>query len=73
MIVIMGSKTYEMTRQQADGTIKAASRIIKSGVYAVEKDGVVELKKEIILGYFQVKKTVQEYRKQGFKVYYNAK
>lgn len=73
MKVIMGNKIYEMTRQQADGIIKTASQIIKSGIYAVEKDGIVELKKESIPGYFQLKKAVREYKEQGFKVYYNAK
>lgn len=69
----MGDKVYEATRQQADGMIETAGQIVKSGIYAVEKDGIVELKNEKICGYFQVKKAVQSYRKQGFKVHYNAK
>ena len=73
MKVIVGSKIYDMDRKQAAGIIKTAGKYVKSGIYAVEKNGVVELKKEIILGYLNIKRAAHQYKEQGFKVYYNTK
>ena len=46
MKVIIGESVYRVTGEQTDKLLMVARKRIKSGIYAVKKDGVVELKKE---------------------------
>lgn len=46
MKIIVNDNLYEMEKKQADGVLKIASKQIPFGIYAVEKDGIIELRKD---------------------------
>lgn len=60
----MGIKEYK-------GVLKIASEQIPCGIYAVEKDGICELRKDTFDSKEELKKAVAEYAAKGFKVHYN--
>ena len=71
MRVLLNDNIYEMSRKQIDGVLKVAKKAVKHGIYAVEKDGLAEMKKEIYSNKAELEKAVAEYKEKGFKVYYN--
>lgn len=71
MRVILKDSVYEMNRKQFRGVLNIAKKSVKMGIYAVEKDGIAEMKNETFDGKEDLKKSVAEYAKNGFKVYYN--
>lgn len=70
MKVLVNNSLYEMGRKEYRGVLKVASQQIPCGIYAVEKVGICELRKDKFERE-DLKKTVEEYEKNGFKVYYN--
>ena len=72
MRVLLNDNIYDMNRKQFDGVLKVAKKAVKHGIYAVEKDGVAEMKKETYLNKSELEKVVKEYEEKGFKVYYNV-
>lgn len=42
------------------------------GIYAVEKQGIAEMKNETFENKEELNKIVDEYTKKGFKVYFNG-
>lgn len=73
MKIIVNDHVYGMTRKQMNLILKIASKNIPFGIYAIEKDGVCELKKEKFESGYKLKQTVSDYEKKGFKVMYNGK
>ena len=71
MRVIVNDHVYEMTREQCDGVLKTGSKQVPSGIYAVEKDGMVELKNERFQSKKLLNREVVVHEKAGFKVYWN--
>ena len=61
-----------MSKKQFNGVLKVAKKAVKCGIYAVEKDGTAEMKKETYLNKSELEKVVKEYEEKGFKVHYNA-
>lgn len=72
MLLIIGENTYKMTMKQEKSMLSIASRMIKKGIYAVEKQGVCELLKEQYKTEEDLKRAVKDYKEKGFKVHYNA-
>ena len=72
MKVLLNNSVYEMGRKQFDGVMKVAKKAVKHGIYAVEKDGMAEMKKETYSNMEELKKSVAEYEEKRFKVYYNV-
>ena len=72
MKVLLNNSVYEMSRKQFRGVLSVAKKAVKHGIYAVEKDGTAEMKKETCSNREELKKSVEEYAKSGFKVYYNV-
>ena len=68
----MNNHLYDMDRKQFDGVLKVAKKAVKRGIYAVEKDGTAEMKKETYSNKSELEKVVKEYEEKGFKVYYNV-
>ena len=68
----MNDNIYGMYRKQFNGVLKVAKKAVNHGIYAVEKDGVAEMKKETYSNKSELEKVVKEYEAKGFKVYYNA-
>ena len=72
MRVLLNNHLYDMDRKQFDGVLKVAKKAVKRGIYAVEKDGTAEMKKETYSNKSELEKVVKEYEEKGFKVYYNV-
>ena len=45
MMVIVNNNVYEMPREQASNIKGIAQKYVPFGIYAIEKDGALELKK----------------------------
>lgn len=71
MKVIIGNHVYDMTRKQSDGVLKVASDQIPFGIYAVEKDGIIELKKEKCITKAKLETLIRMFESKGFQVHYN--
>lgn len=69
--VIIGNHAYDMTRKQSDGVLKVASEQIPFGIYAVEKDGIIELKKEKCRTKAKLQTLIRIFESKGFQVHYN--
>lgn len=72
MKVIVNESVYEMGRKEYKGVLKVASKQIPCGIYAVEKDGICELRKDTFDSKEDLKKVVAEYTAKGLKVHYNS-
>ena len=72
MKVIVNDSVYEMGRKECKGILKVASEQIQCGIYAVEKDGICELRKDTFDSKEELKKAVAEYAEKGFRVHYNG-
>lgn len=73
MKVIINNHVYGMTRKQLKSVLKIASKQIPFGIYAIEKDGICELRKDKFDRAEELKQAISEYEKKGFKVKYNGK
>ena len=72
MRVLLNEHLYDMNRKQFDGVLKVAKKAVKHGIYAVEKGGMAEMKKEAYSNKSELEKVVKEYEEKGFKAYYNV-
>ena len=72
MKVLLNNSVYEMNRKQFRGVLSVAKKSVKHGIYAVEKGGTAEMKKETYSNKSELEKVVKEYKEKGFKVYYNV-
>ena len=73
MKVIVNDSVYEMTKKQLNGVLDIASKQIPFGIYAIEKDGICELRKDTFESGEELKQTVSDFEGKGFKVRYNEK
>ena len=71
MIVIIGKKSYQMSRKAADKLLEQMSEYVPFGIYAVEKDGKIEARKDVCTSMTQLKSLTRQFRQNGFKVYSN--
>ena len=72
MRLIIDGNVYKMTIRQKKSVLSIASRMIKKGIYAVEKHGVCELLKEKYTTDEELQRAIAEYQEKGFEVHYNA-
>ena len=72
MRLIIDRNIYKMTIRQKNSVLSIASRMIKKGIYAVEKDGVCELLKEKYTTDEDLQRAIAEYKEKGFEAHYNA-
>ena len=73
MKVIVNNSVYEMTRKQLNGVLDIASKQIPFGIYAIEKDGICELRKDTFNSAEELKQVVSEFEGKGFTVRFNGK
>ena len=71
MNVIIEKNVYGMNRKRLRGVLKIASGLIPFGIYAVQKGDVCEPRKDEFENAEELKKAVEAYKENGFKVYYN--
>ena len=72
MKVIVNGTIYEMDKSQKAGVLTAARKYVPYGIYAVEKDGMCELKNHRYKTKSGLDKAVKKYEKMGFYVYKNG-
>lgn len=71
MRVIINNSVYGMNDAEYEQFMNVAKKQVSMGIYAVEKDGVYELKNERYTDIADLKRVVSDYEGCGFKVYYN--
>ena len=70
--VLLGKKTYQMTKEEAKGLLKIAGEAVPFGIYGLEKAGYIELRNDHPQSITKLKALIREYKRQGFKVYANG-
>ena len=73
MKVLVNVSLYEMNRKQLRACLKVASKAVPCGIYAIEKGGLCEMRKDKFDDMEEMRKQVGEYTAKGFKLYYNWK
>lgn len=71
MKVVVGKKSYRMSRTEYEGLLKVASEQVPFGIYAVEKKEYAELRCDRCSSMTQLKKLTRQFSQQGFKVLSN--
>lgn len=77
MKIIIGENAYEADRQYIDNSLKVAKdNYIKknnNALYALEKDGIINMMRETFITRKQLHEKVESYEKLGFKCYFVIK
>lgn len=60
-----------MSRKETKKFLKEMSDLVPFGIYAVEKDGQIEMRNDKCKSITQLKELTRQFRQQGFKVYAN--
>ena len=73
MKVLVDGSVYEVNRKIYRSCLKVGSIAVPCGIYAIEKDGLCEMRKDKFDDLEKMRKQVGEYTEKGFKVHYNWK
>lgn len=73
MKVIVDGSVFEVNEKIYRSCLKVGRIAVLCGIYAIEKDGLCEMRKDKFDDLEEMKKQVGEYTAKGFKVYYNWK
>ena len=69
--VIINNSVYGMKARECKKLLEIAKKQVTHGIYAIEKDGVCELKNETYETDNELSEAIENYKKQGFVVHYN--
>ena len=69
MQVLVGKRTYQMSKKEFEGLLKIASEQVPIGVYAIEKKDYAELRCDKCESITQLKSLIRKFKAQGFKVH----
>lgn len=69
--VIINNTVYGMKVRECKKLLEIAKKQVTHGIYAIEKDGVCELKNETYETDNELFGAIGNYKNQGFVVYYN--
>lgn len=72
MKVIVGKRVYQMSKNKAMNLLRIASEQAPRGIYALEKDKIIEMRNDRCSSVTQVKNLKRQFKKAGFKVYANG-
>lgn len=61
-----------MTKNQAQNLLKIAKEQVPMGVYAIEKDKILEMRNDRCDSVTKVKSLKRQFKKAGFRVYANG-
>ena len=73
MQVKVMNRVYRMSQKEYQGLLKVASDQVPFGIYAVEKQGYAELRRDKCRSMTHLKELTRQYRENGFKVLANKK
>lgn len=71
MTVIIGNKAYKVGKKMMNKLLEIASENVKLGIYAIEKSGIVEMRKDNCRSITQLKELTRQFKSNGYKVYSN--
>lgn len=69
MKVIVNNHLYKMNKEEVKGLLEIARENIKDGIIAIEKDGLIEMRKDTFESNSKLKNMIKEYKDLGYKVY----
>lgn len=72
MKVIVGKRVYQMSKNKAMNLLRIASEQVPRGIYALEKNKIIEMRNDRCSSVTQVKNLKRQFKKAGFKVYANG-
>lgn len=73
MLVSIGKRVWEMSRKGCEGLLSMASEQIPFGIYAIEKNGRIEIRRDKCSSVTQLKSLTRQYKAAGYKVYANGR
>lgn len=70
--VIINNRVYQMERKNLNGFLESIKEYVVLGIYALEKNNIVEIKRDVLPSKTKLKEEVRKYKAQGYKVYSNG-
>lgn len=70
--VIINNRVYQMEKKRIKGLSDIAKEHVKLGIYAVEKDNIIEMKRDVLPSKTKLKEEIRKYKVQGYRVYSNG-
>ena len=70
--VIINNRLYQIDKKKLKGVFDIVKKHVKLGIYAVEKDSIIEMKRDILPSKTKLKEEIRKYKAQGYKVYSNG-
>lgn len=70
--VIINNRVYQMERKNINGFLESFKEYVVLGIYAVEKNNIVEIKRDVLPSKTKLKEEIRKYKAQGYKVYSNG-
>lgn len=67
------NRLYQMSQEEYRGLLEMASEQIPFGIYAIEKQGYAELRRDKCESMTQLKDLTRGFRRQGYKVHSNGR
>ena len=69
-IIVIGDKSWSVGDTTAGAVVKTAKDALEgqNAIYAIEKSGIIEMKKDVFPSIDELQKAVRKYRKKGFEV-----
>ncbi|WP_288161205.1 MULTISPECIES: hypothetical protein [Clostridium] len=61
-----------MERKNINGFLESIKEYVVLGIYAVEKNNIVEIKRDVLPSKTKLKEEIRKYKAQGYKVYSNG-
>lgn len=71
MLVRIEKKVWKMSRGEYQGVLKVASDAVPFGIYAIEKNGQAEMRRDKCSSMGELKKLARGFKSNGFKVHMN--
>lgn len=71
MVIRIGKKNYRVSKRAAKKIVHQISEYVPFGIYAIEKDGQIELRNDRCESMTQLKELTRNYKQHGFKVHAN--
>lgn len=70
--VIINNRLYQIDKKKLKGVFDIVKKHVKLGIYAVDKDNIIEMKRDILPSKTKLKEEIRKYKAQGYKVYSNG-
>lgn len=72
MVVMIGKRAYKMSKKESQKFLKQMSSNVPFGIYAVEKNGTIEMRYDKCKSRTKLKELKRAFKQQGYKVYSNT-